>query len=117
MPRAGSRWRRLLTAAVLVLVGALLVCGPRAVAHDAVVVAVGHGSGPACGSPGDEGGLAPAVPPRPASHGELLPTPYGTRATAAGTWSVDDAAAGVRPERAPPWRVAPSPMDLSILRV
>ncbi|GAA2510849.1 hypothetical protein [Streptomyces gobitricini] len=155
MPSAGSRWCRV-AAALLVLTGALLVCGPAAgpdrvtaeaaavdaagvttevavaeivaaVDADAGVVAAvdvaavdaagpGPGRAPGCGSSDDDGDRAPAVPPRSCSPGELLPAPHAGRA-APGAWGADGILPGVRPERGPPPLVAPSPLDLSVLRV
>ncbi|MFG3507156.1 hypothetical protein ACGF5F_16815 [Streptomyces sp. NPDC047821] len=142
MPRAGSSWCRF-AAAALVLLGALLVCGPgagegvgagvgrsagqdagpgagqapaQAPAHDVVTAAGAQERAPGCGPADDEGGLAPAVPPRPGTACELLPALYAARA-AAGAWGVDEPALDVRPERGPPPLAPPSPLDLSILRV
>ncbi|RST13785.1 hypothetical protein E2C00_11685 [Streptomyces sp. WAC05374] len=137
MPRAGSPWCRF-AAAALVLLGALLVCGPgaagvgagvgrsagqsvgeapgQAAAHDVVTAAGVPERSPGCGPADDEGGLAPAVPPRPGAACELLPALYAARA-AAGAWGVDEPAPDVRPERGPPPLAPPSPLDLSILRV
>lgn len=123
----GSRWCRA-AAAVLLLMGALLVCGPGAAAAQGAPVAtagsaVTAGPGeetpweqaPGCDPLDDEGGLAPAVPPRPVTAAELLPPPHtGTRLPADRD---DPAVAAVRPERAPPWLSGPSPVDLSVLRV
>ncbi|QGV79769.1 hypothetical protein [Streptomyces ficellus] len=133
-----GRWCRA-AAAVLVLVGALLVCGPGSGA--AYGSGAAHGSGAAYGSgvavtpgvaaagtiapartPGcdplddERGGLTPAVPPRPGTPGELLPAPHVTRVTT-GAWGADGTAPDVTPERGPPLLAAPSPLDLSILRV
>ncbi|MER7108031.1 hypothetical protein [Streptomyces sp. NPDC000229] len=128
MPCAGSRWCRV-AAAVLVLVGTLLVCGPGAAAEEgAAVVAVSAaeaagpgpgqapGQGPGCGSSDDGGGLAPAVPPRSGTLCELLPALHVARAVT-GPWGVDETILDVRPERGPPPLAPPSPLDLSILRV
>ncbi|MFV0129092.1 hypothetical protein ACLGI4_15495 [Streptomyces sp. HMX112] len=131
MPRTSSRWCRA-AAAALVAVGVLLgvlVClgggpgtggeGPRADGpHDAVVMAAGHGEPPGCGkgSPSDQGGLRPAAPPRGYSPAELLPALYDSR-VAAGEWGPDGTILDVRPERAPPNLVPPSPVGLSVLRV
>ncbi|MGI5481998.1 hypothetical protein [Streptomyces lavendofoliae] len=76
----------------------------------------GPGRVPGCGSSDDEGGLAPAVPPRPCSPGELLAALHVARA-APGAWGPDGTAPQPRPDRGPPPLVAPSPLDLSILRV
>ncbi|WP_336323937.1 hypothetical protein [Streptomyces lavendofoliae] len=76
----------------------------------------GPGRVPGCGSSDDEGGLAPAVPPRPCSPGELLAALHVARA-APGAWGPDETAPQPRPDRGPPPLVAPSPLDLSILRV
>ncbi|WP_031071628.1 hypothetical protein [Streptomyces sp. NRRL S-118] len=118
----GSRWCRA-AAAVLLLMGALLVCGPgAAAAQDAPVATAGAavtagtgGQAPGCDPLEDQGGLAPAVPPRPATAAELLPAPHtGTRLPADRD---DPAVVAVLPERAPPWLAGPSPVDLSVLRV
>ncbi|MDN3296440.1 hypothetical protein QWM81_20750 [Streptomyces ficellus] len=113
-----------MAAAVLVLVGALLVCGSGAGAESgagwsgaaAAAAPDGAGQGPGCGAPEDPGGLGPAVPPRSGSFCEPLPAPHAGRA-AAGAWAVDAAIPDVRPEQGPPPLAAPSPVDLSILRV
>lgn len=118
MPWAGSRWCRVV-AAVLVLVGALLVCGPgadRGTAHDVPAATGAPGQPPGCGSSDDEGGVAPAVPPRSGTLCELLPALHAARA-ATGAWGVDETVLVVRPERGPPPLAPPSPLDLSILRV
>lgn len=120
MPRAGSRWCRV-AAAALVLLGALLVCGSGAgpgsgAGHDAVAAAGASGQAPGCDPLDDEGGLAPAVPPRPGALCELLPALHHAR-VAAGAWVADETVLDVRPQRGPPPLVPPSPMDLSILRV
>ncbi|MEV3989532.1 hypothetical protein AB0J57_11530 [Streptomyces sp. NPDC049837] len=125
MPRAGSRWCRL-AAAALVLLGTLLVCGTVAgqgtghaghdIGHDVVAAAGASGQTPGCDPLDDEGGLAPAVPPRPGTLCELLPALHHAR-VATGAWVVDETEPDVRPRRGPPPLVPLSPLDLSILRV
>ncbi|WP_149179985.1 hypothetical protein [Streptomyces sp. TRM49041] len=81
--------------------------------------AYGQGGPPGCGngSPSDDGGLAPAAPPRGSTPGELLPALYDGRGAVGGAWCGAWAVTVISPERAPPELVPPSPMDLSILRV
>ncbi|GAA4912092.1 hypothetical protein GCM10023237_35300 [Streptomyces coeruleoprunus] len=141
MPHARARGRRAAAAAVVALGAllALLTCARAwpgaadearagAVARvtvpgdDAPVAAVTHGASgddvPGCGegSASDDGGLVPAAPPRGSSLGDLLPALYDGRGTGAGGCATG-VVAHIRPERAPPALVPPSPMDLSILRV
>ncbi|WP_175412120.1 hypothetical protein [Streptomyces sp. TRM64462] len=94
-------------------VSAASVPGTVAVLDDA-------GPVPGCGdgSPSDEPGMSPGTPPRGGfSLYELLPALYGLRATGGGAGCGPGALPDIRPERAPPALVPPSPMDLSILRV
>ncbi|MFJ9827086.1 hypothetical protein ACIRSU_22380 [Streptomyces sp. NPDC101160] len=108
-------------AALAGLVLGLAVCGAAAAAQpvqQATTASVGPaGPGPGCGqSHGDEGARAPAVPPRAHGFGELLPVLAAER-TPCGGWGADQDAVDARAGRAPPELVAPSPVELSILRV
>ncbi|MEE1754148.1 hypothetical protein [Streptomyces sp. SP18CS02] len=122
----GNGWRRAATAA-FVLVGLVIALFLRPgqgtlTVHTPgappVVTAVGQGQPPGCGedSSSEAGGLRPAAPPRSATSCELLPALYDAR-VASGAWAPDGTIVDVRPERAPPPLAAPSPVDLSILRV
>ncbi|MGW7367464.1 hypothetical protein ACWGI8_29595 [Streptomyces sp. NPDC054841] len=83
-----------------------------------VAVPAGDGQAPGCGRGSqDDGGLSPATPPRGSSSYELLPALQTAAHGAAGCWAVDEAVLAVAPERGPPPVAAPSPMDLSVLRV
>ncbi|MFE7778255.1 hypothetical protein ACFU5O_31055 [Streptomyces sp. NPDC057445] len=64
----------------------------------------------------DDGGLGPATPPRGSSPYQLLPALQSAH-SASGCSAVDDTVLDVAPERGPPPVAAPSPMDLSVLRV
>ncbi|CAL9485294.1 hypothetical protein [Streptomyces sp. enrichment culture] len=78
-----------------------------------------EGRPPGCrgDSRADDGGLAPAAPPRGLTAGDLLPAPHDARGAfgCAGWTPREPGATG--PGRAPPPLAPPSPMDLSILRV
>lgn len=141
---AGDRWSRA-AAAVLVLLGTLLLAGPgagpwpgyeaggaapRAVGAVHAVPAVpavpavrgrdaagAPGRPPGCDPFDDRGGLTPAVPPRPGPRGEPLSAPHVARAADGAAWDAAAAVPDVRPERGPPPLAPPSPQDLSILRV
>ncbi|UUN27803.1 hypothetical protein [Streptomyces sp. FIT100] len=82
------------------------------------VVQPGDGQGPGCDDgAGNDGGLTPATPPRGSSTYELLPAPQTVPNGVSGCWAVAGAVPGVVPERGPPPVAAPSPIDLSVLRV
>lgn len=88
-------------------------------AHPVASPVRGEGRPPGCrgDSRADDGGLAPAAPPRGLTPGDLLPAPHDARgASGLAAWTAWEPAA-TGPERAPPPLVPPSPMDLSILRV
>lgn len=78
-----------------------------------------EGRPPGCrgDSRADDGGLAPAAPPRGLTAGDLLPAPHDARgASGCAGWTPREPTA-TGPGRAPPPLAPPSPMDLSILRV
>ncbi|MFF6775865.1 hypothetical protein ACFY8W_20200 [Streptomyces sp. NPDC012637] len=114
------------TAALAALVGlvlGLLVCGaaagvPAGTAAGKAPAAATGPAGPGCGQGhgGDEGAAAPAVPPRPHGFGELLPALAGERTPCGGRGADQDVADAV-PGPEPPELVAPSPVELSVLRV
>ncbi|MGW4163206.1 hypothetical protein [Streptomyces sp. NPDC004788] len=107
-------------AALAGLVLGLAVCGAVAAAEPVrqVITASVGPAGPGCGQShgDDEGARAPAVPPRAHGFGELLPVLAAER-TPCGGWGADQDAVDVRAGRAPPELAAPSPVELSILRV
>ncbi|MEU8622019.1 hypothetical protein [Streptomyces sp. NPDC048623] len=111
--------RALLACAALAgLVLGLVVCGTvPGTAEKATAVSAGP-AGPGCGQShgAEEGAAAPAVPPRGHAFGELLPALAGERMPCGGV-GADQDVADVRAGRAPPERVPPSPVELSILRV
>ncbi|MFC9652381.1 MULTISPECIES: hypothetical protein [unclassified Streptomyces] len=82
--------------------------------------AVGGGQGgqtPGCGrGDRDDTGIPPLTPSRGSSVHELLPALHDAR-DAAGAWGVAQAVLAVTPDRGPPPVAAPSPVDLSVLRV
>ncbi|MER6995179.1 hypothetical protein [Streptomyces sp. NPDC000410] len=121
MSRTGSR---LCSAFVVLLVGLLLCTGATGASAasepapepSAITVSAGH-EAPGCDEgTGVDGGLSPATPPRGSSAYELLPAPHAVPA-GAGCWAVHEAVPDIAPERGPPPVAAPSPMDLSVLRV
>lgn len=143
MPGPSNRWRRVLAvvaALTAVLTGVLLGTGTGGAADtgrtvavaDSVTVAAPAGAvvptavaapadgrqAPGCddGS-GDDGGLSPATPPRGSSAYELLPALQTSAHGASGCWAVHGAVLDLAPGRAPPPVAAPSPIDLSVLRV
>ncbi|MEU8539975.1 hypothetical protein AB0C52_08240 [Streptomyces sp. NPDC048717] len=69
----------------------------------------GHGAG--------KGAVTPGVPPRTPGPGGLLSAPSAAERTVYGSWAAgaDGPAPGPGPD--PPERAAPSPLELSILRV
>ncbi|MGW5420083.1 hypothetical protein [Streptomyces sp. NPDC003943] len=107
-------------AALAGLVLGLVVCGAAAASEPVreTSAATAGPASPGCGQShgGDEGARAPAVPPRAHGFGELLPV-LVTERTPCGGWGADQDAVDVRAGRAPPELVAPSPVELSILRV
>ncbi|MFE2494056.1 hypothetical protein ACFXKX_23250 [Streptomyces scopuliridis] len=134
MTRIGSRRRRFLGAVVGgALVGmlvALVFCLPSAavavgstatagtVASEAVTAGGGYGGQtPGCGrGDRDDTGTLPITPTRGSSVHELLPALHDARDTA-GAWGAAQAVLAVTPDRGPPPVAAPSPVDLSVLRV
>ncbi|MGW7431418.1 hypothetical protein ACWGIN_17945 [Streptomyces sp. NPDC054861] len=118
----------LLLCAAGVLTGAGTAPGPEVVSAAASVPGGGSGAGPALAVsagatvPGcDQGHTAdgaarPATPPRPSGFGELLPALTRARETD-GPWDGDQDIRDLPSGPAPPERVPPSPMELSILRV
>ncbi|MGW8950677.1 hypothetical protein [Streptomyces sp. NPDC055709] len=131
MPGPSNRWRRVLAvvaALTAVLTGVLLGTGTGgaadtgrtvAVADSVAVAAPADGrQAPGCddGS-GDDGGLSPATPPRGSSAYELLPALQTSAHGASGCWAPHGAVLDLAPGRAPPPVAAPSPIDLSVLRV
>ncbi|MFD4632300.1 hypothetical protein ACFVYR_13760 [Streptomyces sp. NPDC058284] len=115
----------LLLGALLVLVG--MFCAPVVAARSVPAVAAaqpvaahpatGQDTPPGCGKGGrQDGGEHPASPPRSSSAYELLPALYEAHG-ADGSWGADRAVLDLTPVRGPPELVAPSPVDLSVLRV
>ncbi|MFC9795352.1 hypothetical protein ACFVJI_22205 [Streptomyces sp. NPDC127584] len=105
-------------AALAALVLGLLVCGAApAVPAGAAPVVLGAAV-PGCdpGHPVDEGAAGPVVPPRAHAFAELLPALADDR-TQCGARAQDPGARGAPAGREPPARVAPSPVELSVLRV
>ncbi|MFJ5111171.1 hypothetical protein ACIQAD_11020 [Streptomyces sp. NPDC088551] len=98
-------------------VGAAAV-GTAGAGAEAVAVGGGHGGQtPGCGrGDQDDTGIPPITPSRGSSVHELLPALHDAR-DAAGAWGVAQAALAVTPDRGPPPVAAPSPVDLSVLRV
>ncbi|MFD5115577.1 MULTISPECIES: hypothetical protein [unclassified Streptomyces] len=93
--------------------------GPGPGGAGVVVLAAGNGQGqtPGCGRSGeDDGASRPVTPSRGTSSHELLPALHDVRA-AAGSWGAGQCVLSVSPERGPPPLAAPSPVDLSVLRV
>jgi len=130
-------WRLPATATVLLgLLFALLLCSTGSTssagpAGPAVTVAQGDGPAPVAvaaagpvkappgcgkGAPDDDNGAHPGTPPRGGSSYELLPALHQAHAPS-GSWFQDGTAPHITPERGPPPLAAPSPEDLSILRV
>ncbi|MFI8323732.1 hypothetical protein [Streptomyces sp. NPDC085529] len=107
-------------AALLGLVLGLLVCGAPApgggTAPGKAPVVVGAAV-PGCdpGRPADLGERGPVVPPRAQGFAELLPVLADDR-PAAGVRQPDPCDPAAAPGREPPAR-APSPVELSVLRV
>ncbi|MFJ1580678.1 hypothetical protein [Streptomyces sp. NPDC088182] len=141
--RTGSRRRRFVDVgvggALLGVLVALLFCLPSAAVAvgtagaaetavgaaavgtagaEAIAVGSGHGGQtPGCGrGDQDDTGIPPITPSRGSSVHELLPALHDAR-DAAGAWGVAQAALAVTPDRGPPPVAAPSPVDLSVLRV
>ncbi|MFJ9211527.1 hypothetical protein [Streptomyces sp. NPDC102264] len=137
--RTGSRRRRFVGAgvggALLGVLVALLFCLPSAavavgtagtaggaaavetVGAEAVAVSGYGGQTPGCGrGDQDDAGIPPITPSRGSSVHELLPALHDAR-DAAGAWGVAQAVLAVTPDRGPPPVAAPSPVDLSVLRV
>ncbi|MFD8920125.1 hypothetical protein ACFV0Y_20230 [Streptomyces sp. NPDC059569] len=140
--RTGSRRRRFVGVgvggALLGVLVALLFCLPSAavavgtagaaetavgaaavgtVGAEAVAVSGYGGQTPGCGRGGqDDTGIPPITPSRGSSVHELLPALHDAR-DAAGAWGVAQAVLAVTPHRGPPPVAAPSPVDLSVLRV
>lgn len=114
-----SRTARALAAfaALAGLVLGLVVCGaaaPPPVPGPVVAGAAAPGCGQ--GHPADEGAAGPVVPPRAHGFGELLPALVGAREGCA-DGALDEGPAEATRGREPPALVAPSPVELSILRV
>ncbi|MGW6393407.1 hypothetical protein ACWFR1_23545 [Streptomyces sp. NPDC055103] len=107
-------------AALAGLVLGLLVCGtatsasPAPQAAQAVAFAVVPGCDP--GHAADTGASGPVVPPRANGFAELLPALAADR-TPCAVRHGEPEGRGTAPGREPPERVAPSPVELSILRV
>ncbi|MGW6235386.1 hypothetical protein [Streptomyces sp. NPDC055094] len=140
--RTGSRRRRFVGVgvggALLGVLVALLFCLPSAAVAvgtagaaetavgaaavgtagaEAVAVSGYGGQTPGCGRGGqDDTGIPPITPSRGSSVHELLPALHDAR-DAAGAWGVAQAVLAVTPHRGPPPVAAPSPVDLSVLRV
>lgn len=128
MPRVASSLAPARRAAVTLVLGAflaLLTLGPacglatagtdgtvRVAAPSAPPVADGTG----CGKHRDDEGGQPVAPARCPVHEQLAATlsyEYG----AARDWAADVGLGGVPPDRGPPPRDPPSPVELSVLRV
>ncbi|PVE10676.1 hypothetical protein [Streptomyces scopuliridis] len=134
MTRIGSRRRRFMGVgvggALLGMLVALVFCLPSAavavgimgtagtVATEAVTAGGGYGGQtPGCGrGDRDDTGTPPITPTRGSSVHELLPVLHDARDTA-GAWGAAQAVLAVTPDRGPPPVAAPSPVDLSVLRV
>ncbi|MFC5801383.1 hypothetical protein [Streptomyces formicae] len=132
MHSVSSRWCRVFAVVAAVAALAVLFGGLPATAHPAgdgaadgrvasapvAGVQPADGQGPGCDDgAGGDGGLAPATPPRGSSSYELLPALQTVPHGVSGCWAVAGAVPGVVPERGPPPVAAPSPIDLSVLRV
>ncbi|MEV4973321.1 hypothetical protein [Streptomyces scopuliridis] len=134
MTRTGSRRRRFVGVgvggALIGMLVALVFCLPSAamtvggtttagaVATEAVTAGGGYGGrAPGCGrGDRDDTGTPPITPTRGSSVHELLPALHDARDTA-GAWGAAQAVLAVAPDRGPPPVAAPSPVDLSVLRV
>ncbi|MFJ1751107.1 hypothetical protein ACIOJD_33485 [Streptomyces sp. NPDC088116] len=93
------------------------VAGARSVpAGVEVAVGAGHGQAPGCGSGEGDGGIRPVTPSRGGSVHELLPGLHDLRGVS-GTWGDAQVVLAVAPTRGSPPLAAPSPVDLSVLRV
>lgn len=106
--------------ALLGLVLGLLVCGasaPVGTAPGSAPVVVGAAV-PGCdpGRAADDGAAGPVVPPRAHGFAELLPALAADRAPC-GVRQPDPGGPAASPGREPPARAAPSPVELSVLRV
>ncbi|MFF0475403.1 hypothetical protein [Streptomyces sp. NPDC004284] len=105
-------------AALLGLVLGLLVCGASPAAPPEAAPVVTAAAVPGCdpGRPFDEGAPGPVVPPRAHGFAELLPALAADR-VAPGVRQPDPGVPAAPQGREPPARVAPSPVELSVLRV
>ncbi|MFE4371799.1 hypothetical protein ACFRMN_26920 [Streptomyces sp. NPDC056835] len=95
--------------------------GTVGAAGTAEAVTAGGGYGgqtPGCGrGDRDDTGTLPIAPSRGSSvHEQLLPAALHDTRDTAGAWAVAQAVLAVTPDRLPPV-AAPSPVDLSVLRV
>ncbi|MCK8676470.1 hypothetical protein [Streptomyces lichenis] len=143
MASAAARCRRL-AAALALLLGALLLCGPYAAGAghpaEATASSSSHEAAPSvpaaevlpaealaaepAGTPGchdsgdDRAARLPAVPPRSGSPLADLPHLSATARAVAPGWAAQaQTAARVRAERGPPELVGPTPVELAVLRV
>ncbi|MDI3388738.1 hypothetical protein QIS99_21415 [Streptomyces sp. B-S-A8] len=116
--------------AVTVLLGALLAlltlglaCGPASASAGQVTGSVRAAAPSAaaldgktgCGKKQTDEGSQPAAPTRGSAQEQLASTLSYEHAT--GDWTADGHLAGAAPDRGPPPRDPPSPVELSVLRV
>ena len=83
---------------------------------DVVAAGGGYSQAPGCGSGEDDGGIRPVTPSRVSSVHELLPGLHDLRGVSGG-WGDGQLVLAVAPTRGSPPLAAPSPVDLSVLRV
>ncbi|MDQ8705960.1 hypothetical protein RCO28_26245 [Streptomyces sp. LHD-70] len=133
MSLAAARRRRsavtLLLGALLALLTVGLVCGPASAsagqATESVRAAAPSAAAPSasaldgktgCGKKQTDEGSQPAAPSRTTVHEQLAST-LSYEQSGTGDWTACGPLAGVAPDRGPPPRDPPSPVELSVLRV
>ncbi|MEV0121863.1 hypothetical protein AB0I16_09980 [Streptomyces sp. NPDC050703] len=133
MPTRVRTLRSPLVALLLAVLGLGMFCAPAvavAVAAQSAPPAAGQAhvtvsvsasapahDRPGCGQGERRDGLdEPAQPPRPSTSHELLPALADAHG-GSGSWAGDPAVLDLKPPRQPPEPMAPSPFDLSVLRV